>query len=92
MPRHSQISHQRGQYLWTCSIIGAVFSSLVIILGAYTGRWVIVQFAFAALSIACTSCVLLGSHDESVKRAILVTCGLLAPIWFIITALLQLSG
>lgn len=92
MSRLNQLPHQRSQALLAISLVTMALGSVVIALAIYQDMWPIVQFSFAAVSFAFAIAIQVSSHDETVKRAILVICGFFAPIWFIVTGILWLSG
>jgi hypothetical protein len=90
MAKH--MSNQKAQLLLAASITLMVTSLGTICIAVYEERLVVVQFAFAVFSVAVAISVQLSSHDDSVKRAVMIICGVLAPIWFIITGISRLSG
>jgi hypothetical protein len=92
MARLNQLSHQRSQALLAVSLVTIALGSVLIVFAIYRDMWPIVQFAFATVSLAFAIAIQVSSHDETVKRAILVICGFFAPIWFIATGILWLSG
>ena len=92
MSKQVSTAGQTPSYLWALGIAGVVISAVILAVSAFQGWHAVVQFAFAALLVSFTICILLGSHDDALKRGILVTCGVLAPLWFVIMGLIRLSG
>ena len=92
MSKHVHTTGQTPSVLWSIGIAGIIISCVILAISAIQEWHAIVQFAFATLLVSVTICILLGSHDDALKRGILVTCGVLAPLWFVIMGLIRLSG